>query len=227
MNKKFEVIGNEAFVTDEWNDTKVRPCYNNIEEVLITENNIEEINNLIKNEESYRKYEKIKLFNGSLYFGCASTNLLAGTLNLTKNNLIAAGVLQLVAGSLFTINGSGNFFPSRKKLKVSKQKLSLLEDELIKEELKLSELNKDKSNDAMFIADGVKRISTSEEIKDLKDKLQAMQSFNYNKMKYTRYYKKGILNEKLKNVFFNENEINYIEAFVKNQIENKKKVKKL
>jgi len=224
MHKEFEVIGNEVIVSNGW-DNKVRACYNNIEEVLITENNIEEINNLINREKSYNKLDKSKLFPGYMYLSCSGIQTLTGILHLIQSNNV--GILHLVCGTCFLFSGCSLTIPSRKDIKAAKQKEKLLEEELFKEELKLCKLNNNKSNDAMFIANGIKKISESDEIKDLRDKLQAIQCFNHYKHKYIRYYKKGILKEKLGNCFYNENEIAHIEELVKDKVKNKKKVKRL
>ena len=55
MNKSYEVIDNKVIVYDEYYHASSRNYTNNIDDVLVTENNIEEIKKIIKEEKRKKK----------------------------------------------------------------------------------------------------------------------------------------------------------------------------
>lgn len=103
MNRMFEIIEDDAIILTDNKGTIIRKVQDNIEDVLVTENNIEEMEKLIDDEErkinrsnNQIKYSKYKLFLAIMWFTILGLNILA------QNWFIAS--LDLLCGSLWTFN---------------------------------------------------------------------------------------------------------------------------
>lgn len=217
MNTSFKVVDDKIVVTDEKMKKHTRDISDNIEEILITENNIEEIKKLISNERKKInksnfdiKHAKHKFFLAILWF----TNFI---LNITVQNWFAAGC-HFLCTTCWISNYLTTFLPEKKQIKRSEKKLALLEENLILENNKLNELNKNKSNDAMCICPDKKTLSTSIQIKILKDRLKDIEFYIKYKNKIIKLYKKGILEGELFEGCASRDTINFIIKLVENDL---------
>lgn len=219
MNIKFKFINNKVLVTKDNHYVIERDVTNNIEEILITENNIEEIENMISKNQSNINDSKNKIkFNSLYYYSLAGLNFVNCALRLTDSELltgIAWGTVGISWGSYAYFN---YVKPEKELIQVYNKKIEYLQESLNKENEKLNELKNQKNNDLMYLNDEEIKLKTSKLIEDLKSKLCVIQKFNYNKRKYINYYKKGILIEILKGSFYKDNEITFMEELIKNEI---------
>lgn len=222
MHKEYEIIGNKVIINNGLDYKEERKTVDNIEEILITENNIEEIENLVNKEKKKIKTSKKKikekttlpLIVSSLHF----INLIL--YSIQKKLLLAIG--QILCSFIWLYNSLFTIIPEKKLIKESKKVISILEEEKNKEKEKLKELEKNQDNNFMSIAPITKTISTSEQIRDLKNKLHIIRYYESNKRKLIKYYKKGIL----QNTFgYWDDEIKFIEELIKNDLNNKNEEK--
>lgn len=222
MNKSYEIVDNEVIVYDEFYNKSVREHTNNIEEVLITENNIEEMEEKLENEKNKIVFSKKKMKSGWLYITSATLWLISFILNSIRGNWIVSFFNFLCVVSNTGLGYFGNVKSELKFIKSTKKVILELEKNLEVEKEKLNELNKDKTNDLMFVTPDKEKIDRSEEIINLKRKLDVIYSFEIHKRKLIRYYKKGILREKTRNCFcFYDEDYCLIEELIKNELSKK------
>lgn len=121
----------------------------------------------------------------------------------------------------------GNIRKELKFIKSNKKVILELEQNLEAEKEKLNELNNDKANDLMYVETDKKTIDKSEQIINLKRKLDVIYSFEIHKTKIIRYYKKGIVREMMRNYFcFYDEDFCLLEELIKNEL-NKNEEKKI
>lgn len=227
MNKDFEIVDNKVIVRTDGRNTITREVTNNIEDILICENNIEEMEEKLENENNKIFFSKKKMKSGWSYIGLASLWFVTFVLNTISSNYLASFFNFLCVVSYASLGYFGNVKSELKFIKASKSVIKELEDNLIKEKEKLTELNKDKTNDLMYITPDKKKIDRSEEIINLKRKLDVIYSFEIHKAKLIRYYKKGNLREKTRYYLcFYDEDYCLIEELIKNEL-NKEEEKKI
>ena len=221
MNKSYEVIDSKVIVYDEYYDESVREYTNNIEEILITENNIEEINELIEKEKKHSTNDPIEI-SSPIYLGLSMAQLILSILKITTNSIVSAIIHLFASTCFFSVGYFLGIKPKTKRNKIKKIKLNILEEKLDEEHEKLHEFNNTKSNDLMYVAPSKKSIDTSEQIMNLKRKLAAISSYEMYKTKFIRHYKKGTLREMmLKYFYFDDEDYYLIEELIKNDLSKK------
>jgi hypothetical protein len=123
----------------------------------------------------------------------------------------------------------GNVKSELKFIKASKQVIKELEDNLESERIKLYKLNQDKTNDLMYVETSKKEINRSEQIRNLKRKLDVIYSFEIHKTKLIRHYKRGILREMMAKYFYlnyyDDNDYALLEELIKNELSKKEEKK--
>lgn len=215
MNKEFEIINNKVNIFTDDKGIIEKNSTNNIEKILITENNIEEIENDIK-----RILKKISLSDNKVlsYWDsilgavlCFGFGILSNVIGIWWISTI------LILGSVgylgFAINEIKAYANTKK---TNKRILKELADNLEIQKNKLNELNKDKSND--LINQEKKSINTSEEIDILKRKLNIIRYYQINKSTLIKAYKKGNLNKITNGYLFNEHDTYLLEELIKNDL---------
>lgn len=225
MNTAYEVRDNQVIVYDDWHES-IREYTNNIEEVLITENNIEEINDLI-GEELDNKWKKSTLESVvPAWFGVATSQLILSIPKFISNNI--GGALGHVFSSIcfFTFSFFAGIRPARKRKKLANKKISFLEEKRDEESEKLYELNKDKTNDLMFVDENIKELSSNHKISILKDRLRDIELYMHHKHKFIKLYKKGLLVNELYEDCASHDTIDFIIELVKNDLNTETKSKK-
>lgn len=227
MNREFEIVDDKAIVLTDDRGKIYREITNNIEEILITENNIEEMEEKLENVKNKIVFSKKKMKSGWLYIGCGSLWLVSFILNAIRGNWATSFFNFLCVASYTSLGYFGNVKSELKFIKSSKKVILELEQNLESEKKKLNELNKDKTNDLMFITPDKKKIDRSEEIINLKRKLDVIYSFEIHKRKLIRYYKKGVLREMTRNYLcFYDEDYCLLEELIKNEL-NRKEEKKI
>lgn len=225
MNRAYEVRENQVIVYDDWHES-TREYTNNIEEVLITENNIEEINELIEDELD-NKWKKSTLESVvPAWFGVATSQLILSIPKFISNNI--GGALGHVFSSIcfFTFSFFAGIRPARKRKKVANKKISFLEEKRYEESEKLYDLNKDKTNDVMFVDENIKELARSHKIGILKDRLRDIEFYMQHKHKIIKLYKKGLLQNELFEACASRDTINFIIELVKNDLGTESKSKR-
>lgn len=226
MNKAYEVIDNKVTVYDEYYIEITREYTNNIEEVLITENNIEEINELIENEE-YNKNKRGTIESVTpAWLGFGTSQIILSIYKFITNN-IGGAIEHLFASICFFLAAYyGGIRHARKRKKLADKKIHFLEKKRDEESEKLYELNKDKTNDVMFVDENIKELSRSHKIGILKDRLKDIEFYMQHKQEIIKLYKKGLLENELFEACANHDRINFIIELVKNDLNKEPKSKK-
>lgn len=227
MNKDFKIVGNNVIVFTDDKGRVTREITNNIEDILICENNIEEMEEKLENEKNKIVFSKKKLKSGWLYTGCGALWLVSFILNSIRGNWLASFFNALCVVSYTCMGYFGNIRKELKFIKSNKKVILELEQNLEAEKEKLNKLNNDKANDLMYVETDKKPIDKSEQIINLKRKLDVIYSFEIHKTKIIRYYKKGILREMMRNYLcFYDEDFCLLEELIKNEL-NKNEEKKI
>lgn len=214
MNKDFEINENKVIVTDEHGHQTTRKLTYNIRKILIIENNIEEMENMIKKEKNNINEKNSKFVTHNLYLLSTIMWLILFNMNLFDGNLFAA-VLNILCSLYYSTNFLTIYIDKKKTIKISNKNISRIKEEIEIEKAKLNELKmEDKKNNynTISIKSFDKKLSTSEQIHNLKYKLNLIHDYYNNKYKYIKYYKKGILYNKLS--FHLEKDIEFIEQLI-------------
>ena len=220
MNKDFKIVGNNVIVFTDNKGRITREITNNIEDILICENNIEEMEEKLQNNLDKIKRAKNKIKSSWSDIGLGCLWLFNFILNSTLGNWFAA-CCHILCSICWFSKGYFTIKPELKFIKASNCVVKELEDNLNQEQEKLNELNKDKSNDLMYIAPSKKAIDKSAQIENLKRKLDVIYSYETHKTKLIKYYKKGILREKMIHYFyFDAEDYCLIEELIKNDLAN-------
>jgi hypothetical protein len=221
MNRDFEIVDNKVIVRTDNRNTVTREVTNNIEDILICENNIEEMDNKLQYYLDKTKHSKKKLKSGWSNLGLSALWFFTFVLNSISGNWFAASCNILCSICWFSMGYFETVRPELKCIKANKSVTKELEDNLKIEREKLKELNKDKTNDLMYIETDKKAINISDQIRNLKRKLDVIYSFEIHKTKLIRYYKKGVLKEKaLTKFWFNDEDYCLLEELIKNELAN-------
>lgn len=230
MNKSYEVINNEVIVYDEYYSESTREYTNNIEEILITENNIEEIDELIENEEDNKdRRDSFEIIIPS-WLGFGTAQLISCIYRLFTNDIGSAISHFIASIGFLSLAYFGGIKKLIKRKEIAKKKISFLEEKRDEESEKLYELNKDKTNDVMFVDENLRELPTNRTVYfALKDRLRDINLYMVHKQKFIKLYKKGLLVNELYEACASHDTIDFIMELVKNDlsIENKSKKNKV
>ena len=217
MNVEYETQGNELIVIDQIGRKTKREITNNFKEILITENNIEEIKNLINAEEinqaDYKKNIKRKgmlpLINFNLWLSAAILYLCSADIIL--------GCTYVVISSFWGLSAYVNSNQYLKLLKASKKWTAILEEQLENEKSNLKELQNDKENNLNFQNEISGEVPYSKKIVDLKTKLDMFNYYFDHKKACLKAYKNGYLKQKVQHLF-DENDLLLLEELIINDL---------
>lgn len=224
MNEWYHKVDNKTLVTNENNETIIRENVNNIEEVLTTENNIQDIKNKINkmSQELSGLQQGRRTFKG---FRIMLNTMIPATIlfTLTFNNFSIVDTLNYSLNQFFCalfFVGANIIVPAISKvikLSISQniKKLEYLKKELILENLKLKEL-KEKSIETLNTKTEPKKIIQSKYVNNLNINLKFIDKHIINKdfFKLFNSYKPSL------NGYYSEEEIKFMEE---NLLENKNK----
>lgn len=238
MNKEYTQMGDMVVIsTDE--GLKKKEILSNMTEILETENNIEEMR-LIQDKIENRELFNYKNILERLIIKIGNKACAIGYPVALIFNIIAAmtGNWYLVAILLPTmLIGPSIVTPIIASIKASKTynlihvKANEIVEKVLKDEKKkLEQLNKEaviiQKNDLGMLNETIK-ITKTKSIKNLKFRLNLIGDYELNKKKFTNYYENNKLCSKLYSKGYTKDSILVIEEFVKNDTEQKCKVKTL
>lgn len=220
MNKELEFKDGKVIVTDEYEREIERKLSSNIEQILITENNIEEIEKLLVEKKSSLKLDKSFINLSKSFYGVSILWFFSFVSNLLAKNIFPA-VCNLLCSILWT--GSQHIMhtkPTKKKLKIKEKSISILEEHLNEEKEILNELENEKNNNCNYVDTSKKHFTTSEKILKLRVELSIIEDYINNKQKYIKYYNEGVLNTLL--TYYSDSNLVFIEELIKNDLDNNK-----
>lgn len=237
MNKEFTYSNNEIIISTE-TGLKKTEVVDNIEEILTTQNNIEEMENIkedIKKEEffSYRHISDCitlkvfkKLFKITIPIAILITILIAVITDpymaLACSPLIISGLVLLTIMTMPAIN----LLETKIEKKILHKSDKILNEELEKEYKKLEQLNKVSkitNNQNPDIENKIVKINRTDLLKDLRRKLELIEDYQLNKNIYIKYYEKGLLSTYLINKNYSASDILFIQMLVEEDLKEKKK----
>lgn len=242
MNKEYIQAGNNFIVSTDKGLKKTQRL-DNMTQILETENNIEEIENLKKLNDNDELYDISKILNRiqkkflKIFSIIAiSITSIVGVTTLILSNIDLAILFSLVSLSSFilvanivsTIN-----LPKHYKLikNITDSADELLDSELEKQKQKDKILHVDSKvladNDLGILGETIK-IENTKLIDNLKRKLELIKDYQLmqkNLMKFSDDYL--LLSLKLKDMGYSENDINFIYSLMKQDVEQKEKAKTL
>lgn len=213
MHKEFEIYDNEVIVRNNHNKSETRELTHNIRKILLCENNIEEIEKLIiekyKNIEEAKKIDNIDVSNTSV----AILQSINTILNFAQGRLFI-GFMWALCCSLYLANLSIKHSKKRKRILANNKNIEYLTSELEKEKTKLAVLEKEKNDDfsSFLIKESDKKLYPSQEIRALRSNLYVINDYNQEKNKYIRWFKNGVLREKI--VGYEEEELDFLEQLI-------------
>ena len=213
MNQSYKIINDKVLVYDDAYNEIERKFTNNIEEILITENNIEDIEDLI----DYYVYShslNTPQLTMSSFLGLGTAYIITGIFRLLTDGLSASLSNFLIATTFCSLSYPIGIKPYLKEKKTLKFKKLLLEDALAKEKEKLNKLNEDKTNDLEIVTEIPNIIFTSKEIKILKDRLNDIKLYMNNRHKFIKLYKKGELSKLFYECSMNSYTIDFIKELI-------------
>ena len=224
MNTEYISKEDKLIVTDEYGHKTERNITNNFKEILITENNIEEMENLLIDEKIDKNYNNSNIKLNSIHVLSLTTLwIIVSIFNFLAGNLVA-GCVALFSSGIWTC-GFIAIIPNLKKLKVNKKTISILQESLTEEKNNLKELNEEKENSLAFLNQLSGTISTSEKIENLKTKLLIIQMYEQHKRKIIKLYKLGKLENSYFRLFYG-NDFKILEELIKNDLQNENQEKK-
>lgn len=223
MYTKYEIKDGKIFAYDTLGHKKNMKLTSNIKEVLICENNIEEMKELINGREyDIIEGKKKRRNKGLYYFPLASLWGANSILHITlHNSWVLGGILSL---NFFLIGALGlvHVIGESKYIKINKAKIDLIKKYLTEEESKLTKL-KQENNESLNYIEPSGDISTGEQIKELKFKLNVLHDYMTNKRHYIKHYKNGSLKYMIKIIGYDsQKQIKFLEELINQDLCNKK-----
>lgn len=242
MNKEYIQSGETFIVSTDKGLKKVKRLDNMIE-ILETENNIEEIENLKKKNDNEEIFNYKNILSSALKrffkkFFSITLPIIAITtivISIVNNVYVALVTLPLLLSGdalLLLLSSPFHMYKTDKIInKMSKRVNDLLDDELEKENQKIKELKKGSkilpSNDLGILGETIK-INRTELIEKLKNKLEIISAYQLMKkdlMKFSKDYL--LLSKKLEDMGYSESDVNFIYELMKQDIKEKEKAKTL
>lgn len=224
MNKEYEIKDDKLVIINDKGVQTERNITNNFKEILLTENNIEEIenfNNYTNFNEIFNNISKQNLKNLVLITLPISV-IIAIILSCIQSIPIYATILQIptvVSAITFFISDRLSMKEAKdlfKKIKTKQE--SVIDDELTIQKEKLNELNKNlvvqKSNNKIE----KEKINKSELINNLKRKLKLIEEYEFKKEEFIEYSKNHFISIKLKNEGYSDSDINFIQMLIKEDL---------
>lgn len=224
MNKEYEIKDDKLVIINDKGVQTERNITNNFKEILLTENNIEEIenfNNYTNFNEIFNNISKQNLKNLVLITLPISV-IISIILSCIQSIPIYATILQIptvVSAITFFISDRLSMKEAKdlfKKIKTKQE--SVIDDELTIQKEKLNELNKNlvvqKSNNKIE----KEKINKSELINNLKRKLKLIEEYEFKKEEFIEYSKNHFISIKLKNEGYSDSDINFIQMLIKEDL---------
>lgn len=242
MNKEYIQVG-DSFVVSTDQGLKKAKRLDNMTEILEIENNIEEIENLKKQNEkqelynfkSITKYADRKFFR-NFYTIAIPISIMVGisTAILANINLAILTSLMALGGSIFVANTVSTFslYKNITRIETMEEQADiLLESELENQKQKEKTLHIDakvlEKND-LGILNETKKIEKSKFIENLKRKLEIIKDYQFIKKDIIKFSNDPLLLSLiLEDMGYSESDISFISELIKQDIEENEKAKTL
>ena len=237
MNKEYIYIDGTLIVEDEKFKKRIVDYTDSFEEVLKQENLIEKMENekeKLETEMKKRRKNKKSCFFGiicnfvfyvltvaatlGMFYGVTGEIIInTSKFGLVNFSHVCSIFFSSVALLAFGSMGIGEFLKYKKDVKKENainSELEFLEKEIEIEKEKLEELN-DKKN-VVWPTTGIKiaEVDDKELLENLKKQLELHYNIGYNSQKYFKYLENGILEEKLRDKNYTEEEIECISKYL-------------
>ena len=239
MNKEY-IYNQDYVVVNTDKGLEKREKINNIVKILETENNIEEIETKKEFEDNY-SYKEIKenisIKNSKKFISFSLPISIIITIILVLFNIFPLSVLGILGLPLLTtittqliseILTSNQTEKMYNKIKIKRDEI--LHEELINQKEKLKELNNttilDNSYDIGKIGK-IKKCERSKLIDDLKMKLELITDYQLMKDDLIEFSKDHFTSIKLKDMGYSENEVDFIQMLMEQDIKEEKNQKTL
>lgn len=236
MKEYYEYNNGNYKVTDIKNVTKTEEIYplkNNIEEILITENLIEDLEKR-QDEilESYKtEWNKYIKDNNRIFSLVALKFLIIALICMAVIGLIPSFIPKLTISILMSLILSGTTaYNGYKKIKKSSNNYNKI---LNGKKLEMNKVNKLLNEKTIYLESIIKdkskvnvekiptdqmKVNYKEQLKNLKNYLELYYLIGYNEKEYENYYNQGSIDEQLKNKYTQETR-----QLIKKYFEDKKK----
>lgn len=232
MKEYFYEKDNEVYILDDEKGLSVEDAKDNTEEMLITQNNIEELECEINfSNEDKKRIEELKKRDipSTIFMSVVLLLFVAILFDLTIDNMPILGFIGSGIISLFPIINISDIIRFNKNIKMKDKYIKELELELENQNEKLKTLKKTAKNKIVDYT-AIKEVPKSEIINDLAFKKDIIKDYIKNKKKYISSYKEGSLNFLLYSNIYNQKDIDFIKYLVEEDLKNeninsKKKVK--
>ncbi|MBQ9071592.1 MAG: hypothetical protein IJY25_00335 [Bacilli bacterium] len=224
MNKELKILNNSAIVVDENNKERELTLTHNLEDILVTENNIQYIKKELEKIDFECKHvtsnnKLIKFINA---IGISAITIICSILGM--NNIAALLVMPVLLAT--TVGCAAFVFNNNIKYKDKlKLKESILKNSFIEESIKLKELkiNSKKINNQEIKR---KKINTSACLKNLKRKLELIEDYQLMKKNLIKDYDYNLLLQKLLNTGYSESDVEFIQILMEQDIKEKEEKQK-
>lgn len=241
MNKEYSYYDGIVIVKDDKDNQKPVEYTDKLDDILVQENLIETIENDIKDleyEKRQYKYIKSKAFippfsivcilfimvaPSFIYYYFGDTSIYIREVNTIFGTIKSSSFYQLVLTlgvlPLFSLIDAFIIWNHKHFLKRGKgidQGLEFSRKQLEKEKEKLNELIQKQEKVKREENFAVEKINDAEKLREFKNMLYLYYNIGKNYKKYSKYYKQGILEEKLKKKYTSE-EIEFSKEILKEQ----------
>lgn len=217
MNKDYTYLCGKVIVTDEMNKKRTIDYHDNIDQVLVTENAIEEIDNRLKEYKSRLNASIEHEAKPALICGLVAASIVVPPLIVLgayglklinpkdiENFMFAAKVSSGVNSSVFSIMGIikyREYLNDKRHQNGLKLSIDYLETRKKGETEKLKRLNNTTVNSKLVFKEGTKTVNDLDIKQDIKKDCNFYYKLGYNGKKYLKLLKKGILESTLADEF--------------------------
>ena len=222
MKEYFYERDNKAYIIDDEKGLSVEDAKNNTEEILITQNNIEEleceINFSKKDKERIEDLKKGDIPKTIFFTGlCLLGIIFALYTGIEKTPFISILASSLFAG--FPIIYIGDIIKDKRRIKMYDTYVKELEIELEKENEKLNFLEKISKNKTVDYT-AIKEIPKSEIVENLNYKKLLIKDYIKNRKKYISLFNNGTLSTLLQANNYDVCDINFINYLIEEELKN-------
>lgn len=222
MKEYFYEKDNKSYIIDDEKGLLVEDAKNNTEEILITQNNIEELESEIEFSNDNKQTlidlaEAAQPKNIAITIVCIISIIGSFLIGFEKRPMLV--VLAISMFSLQPIISIVDRFDFKKKLKTYDTYIKELETELEKENEKLNFLEKISKNKTVDYT-AIKEIPKSEIVENLNYKKLLIKDYIKNRKKYISLFNNGILSTLLQANNYDVCDIEFIKYLIEEELKN-------
>lgn len=226
MKEYFYEKDNKAIIIDDKKGIIIEDAKDNTEEILITENNIEQIEAVLNDANEKKLVQSYFLrtaSKGGKIFTVLMSIALLGVIGIASTYLAFNEMLPMILLSVFTIGFCNIAMFNNKDIKhrvmCYDMYIKELEKELEKENTKYKTL-KSKSKDKIVESTMIKEIPKNEMIDNLKRKKELISDYIKNNKKYVSAYNNNEIYAMLRKKDYSESDIEFIKFLIEEDLKN-------